>query len=95
MESDCAQLGLTVDMAGIGYMIVLKSSQSIKGLGLSLAHEMVHVRQMAKGIMKDTGNGTKIWAGKEYSKDTLYLDQPWELDAFARQEIILRRAVEE
>ena len=30
----------------------------------------------------------------KYGKKTKYLDMPWELDAFARQEIILRRAIE-
>jgi len=33
------------------YLIVIKPA-SIKSIGLTLAHEMVHVRQMAKGILK-------------------------------------------
>jgi hypothetical protein len=32
--------------------------------------------------------------GRRYTKKTRYLDQPWEQDAFARQEIIVRRAIE-
>jgi len=55
---------------------------------------MVHVKQLAKGTLKPLGSGVNIWAGKKYSKKTKYLDMPWELDAFARQEIILRRAIE-
>lgn len=59
----------------------------------TLAHEMVHVRQMAKGILKITSKGT-FWKGKKYKKSTPYLDLPWERDAFARQEIVFRRAIE-
>ena len=62
-------------------------------LSTTLAHEMVHVRQMAKGILKVTPRGT-FWRGKKYKKSTPYLDQPWERDAFARQEIVFRRAIE-
>jgi len=28
-----------------------------------------------------------------YTKKTEYLDQPWEQDAFAKQELIFRRAI--
>jgi hypothetical protein len=56
---------------------------------------MVHVKQMAKGTLKSTKNGTTIWAGKKYSKKTEYLSMPWEIEAFSRQELILRRAFEE
>ena len=63
-------------------------------VALTLAHEMVHVRQLAKGIMKFLPNGSRMWMGKKYTKKTPYMDQPWELDAFAKQEIILRRAIE-
>ena len=60
----------------------------------TLAHEMVHVRQLAKGLMKFLPNQARIWKGKRYSNKTHYLDQPWELDAFARQEIVFRKAIE-
>lgn len=59
----------------------------------TLAHEMVHVRQMAKGILKITAKGT-WWKGKKYTKSTPYLDCPWEVQAFGMQEIVFRRAIE-
>jgi hypothetical protein len=62
-------------------------------MGVTLAHEMVHVRQMAKGILK-VENGVNYWRGKKYGKKTKYLDMPWEQDAFSKQELIFRRAVE-
>jgi hypothetical protein len=76
------------------YIVVVKPHRNLKEIGFTLAHEMVHVRQMAKGILKSVKNG-HTWAGKRYSNKTKYLDMPWEQDAFARQEIIFRRAIEE
>jgi len=90
-----ANQGSTYNFDAIGsYLIIIKPA-SIKSIGLTLAHEMVHVRQMAKGILKPKANGVNYWAGKRYSNKTKYLDMPWELDAFAQQEILLRRAIDE
>ena len=61
----------------------------------TLAHEMVHVKQLAKGTQKTRKTGSYIWAGKRYSKKTEYLSTPWEIEAFSKQELILRRAFEE
>ena len=96
LEPDCKDLGLTVAMDAIdSFVIVIRSTQSIKQVGLTLAHELVHVRQIAKGFLKTSTRGSHIWAGKRYPEKTPYLSRPWELDAFARQEIIFRRAIEE
>jgi hypothetical protein len=81
------------------YLVLVKPAKrlnktSLLNMATTLAHEMVHVRQLAKGMLKYLPNENKIWMGKRYNKKTKYLDQPWELDAFARQEIILRKAIE-
>jgi len=81
------------------YLVLIKKPKrvtkaSLLDMGTTLAHEMVHVRQLAKGQMKFLPNQSRIWMGKRYSKKTHYLDQPWELDAFARQEILFRKAIE-
>ena len=81
------------------YLVLIKhpkriTKASLLEMGTTLAHEMVHVRQMAKGLMKFLPNQARIWMGKRYNKRTHYLDQPWELDAFARQEIVFRKAIE-
>ena len=81
------------------YLVLIKQSKrvtkaSLLEMGTTLAHEMVHVRQLAKGQMKFLPNQARIWMGKRYNKRTHYLDQPWELDAFARQEILFRKAIE-
>lgn len=88
--------GSTVNLDVIdSYVVIIKPTRNLKDIGLTLAHELVHVKQMSRGILKPQTNGTNIWAGKRYNKKTKYLDQPWELDAFAKQEIILRRALAE
>lgn len=76
------------------YIVVIKPHRRLTDIGVTLAHEMVHVRQMALGMLKTVKNG-HTWCGRRYSNCTPYLDQPWEQDAFARQEIIFRRAIQE
>ena len=81
------------------YLVLIKqprrlSKSSLINMATTLAHEMVHVRQLAKGQLKYLSSQTKIWMGRRYTKKTSYLDQPWEQDAFARQEMLMRRAIE-
>lgn len=89
--------GLTVDLSEMTgcYMVIVKPHRKLKDIGLTLAHEMVHVKQMAKGTLKSTKTGAHLWAGKRYGKQTAYLDRPWEIEAFSKQELILRRVFEE
>jgi hypothetical protein len=72
---------------------VRQTLASTVAMSTTLAHEMVHVRQMAKGILKVTPKGT-FWKGKKYTKSTPYLQLPWEVQAFGMQEIVFRRAIE-
>lgn len=81
------------------YLVLIKPAKrltktSLLSMALTLSHEMVHVRQLAKGQMKFLPKNARMWMGKYYDKNTKYMDQPWELDAFARQEIVLRRAID-
>lgn len=59
----------------------------------TLAHEMVHVKQLAKGQLKyhTQRNGKVVfkWLGKTYKKD--YYDSPWELEAFGRQHLLANK----
>jgi hypothetical protein len=92
--------GATLNMSFADcYLVLIKpvkraTRTGLLNMALTLAHEMVHVRQLAKGQMKFLPKNARLWMGKIYSKKTSYLDQPWELDAFARQEIVFRRAIE-
>lgn len=88
--------GVTVDLGiNLGYMVVIKPHRKLKEIGMTLTHEMVHVKQLARGTLKYRSTGSFIWAGKRYGKKTEYLSRPWEIEAFSKQELILRRAFEE
>jgi hypothetical protein len=88
-------MGSTVNIDALDSYVISIKPASLKSIGLTLAHEMVHVRQLAKGMLKPMGNGVNIWRGKKYTKKTKYLNMPWELDAFSRQEILFRRAIDD
>lgn len=96
-ECDENAHGVTHDFTGMTdcYVVVLKPQRNIYQLGITLAHELVHVRQMAKGQLKTDSHGNTYWMGKKYKDSTKYYDRPWEIAAFAQQELLLRRAVEE
>lgn len=61
----------------------------------TLAHEMVHVKQLLKGVLRVERVNEKdifYWKGKEYPTDgVLYVDRPWELEAYSQQEVLVRR----
>lgn len=85
--------GMTSYLRNFDSIVVLIKPSSLEKMGITLAHEMVHVKQLAKGTLK-TVRGVSYWKGKRYSKRTKYLDQPWEIEAFSKQELIFRRAIQ-
>lgn len=85
--------GCTVPLPGIDSVVVSLTPAKLHDLGITLAHEMVHVKQLAKGTLRSE-NGVNYWRGKRYSSRVRYMNRPWELEAFARQEILFRRAIE-
>jgi hypothetical protein len=94
IDRDLQELGTTMPLTGLGtYLVVLKPVKDMAAFGATLAHELTHVAQFAKGILQLTPRG-KRWKGKYYGRRVPYLDQPWEIQAFAKQELIMRRAIE-
>lgn len=85
--------GQTAYVKSFGSIIVIIKPQPRVRMGITLAHEMVHVKQIAKGLLK-SHKGSSYWRGKKFSKRVKYLDQPWEVEAFSKQELIFRRAIE-
>ena len=75
-----------------GIVVVVRPRNFIE-MGTTLAHEMVHVKQIARGYLK-TINGVNYWMGKRVHGRTKYLNKPWEIEAFSKQELIFRRAIE-
>jgi hypothetical protein len=85
--------GLTSYLTQFEAIVILLKPQSFERLGITLAHEMVHVKQLAKGHLKNV-KGVNYWNGKRYSKRTKYLNMPWEIEAFSKQELLFRRAID-
>jgi predicted SprT family Zn-dependent metalloprotease len=95
LDRELEDLGTTIPLTGIDtYLVVLKPNKDLVFLAATLAHELTHVAQFSKGTLQVARRGKK-WKGKFYPTNHPYLDQPWEVQAFARQEIIMRRALEE
>ena len=94
VDRDLEEQGTTIPLTGIDtFLVVLKPTRDILNLGITLAHELTHVAQFANGTLQLTPKGKK-WKGKFYPMDHPYLDQPWEVQAFARQELVFRRAID-
>lgn len=85
--------GITLPLPELdSYVIALKPAKWYE-LGVTLAHEMIHVKQLAKGVLRSE-KGKRLWRGKRFSKNIHYLDSPWEIEAFSKQELVFRRALE-
>ena len=71
-------------------MMWIDSRLSLDQLFITLAHEIVHVKQYAKGQLKvrttRRGNSIFTWLGKKHTGD--YYDLPWEIEAFSRERVL-------
>lgn len=85
--------GATTNLPGLDSYVIALEPRKLEELGSTLAHEMVHVKQFAKGQLTTTNDGKRFWMGKRVTKRVKYLDQPWEQEAFSRQEILFRKAI--
>lgn len=76
--------------------IELDSRLKLDQLLITLAHEMVHVKQRAKGQLKNhvtrTGREVTLWLGKEYKMD--YYESPWEIEAFSRERLLANKVAQ-
>jgi|TARA_B110000240_G_C13371997_1_gene398607 hypothetical protein len=70
------------------FTIEIDSSMSIRNILITLAHEMVHIKQWAKDEMYEYYNTPKMvrFKGEKMHMDKVdYWDYPWEIEAFGRQ----------
>jgi hypothetical protein len=94
VDRDLEEQGTTIPLTGIDtFLVVIKPTRNLVNLGVTLAHELTHVAQFAQGTLQIAKKG-KLWKGRLYKNNHPYLDQPWEIQAFAKQEIVFRRAIE-
>ena len=78
------------------FLIEMDSKLPHKSALITIAHEMVHVTQLALGRRVDSEDGKTIrWNGELISiEDTHYYDLPWEIDAYGREYGLYDRFVE-
>ena len=62
---------------------------------VTLAHEMVHVKQRVRGEWGQKASGINTWYKKVVPPFTKYWDEPWEIDARAWEKYIANRAIYE
>ena len=71
----------------------------------NIAHEMIHAEQIISGRLQDLGlqildagdsqvlAKVAIWQGETHT-NTMYDDQPWEIEAYAREEQVMKEALQ-
>jgi len=71
------------------FLIEIDAGLSRKQTLLTLAHELVHVKQYVYGELRDSSDGKHVnWRGRNILVDDdnirEYYSSPWEIDAFGR-----------
>lgn len=64
------------------FQLEIKKGLSLYDLISTVCHEMVHVKQYAKGELRYRVQGGQQWKAKAISEKTEYMDLPWEKEAF-------------
>jgi len=70
------------------FTVGIDKNLSKKATLMAIAHEMVHVKQFAKGECKDLYRPAKLtrWKDEYYDTDEIdYWDFPWEIEAYGRE----------
>lgn len=72
--------------------IEVNRSLRLKTLLSTVAHEMVHVKQFARGELYQSSLTAKHrWQGKWINKNPNYWDLPWEIEANGREDGLFAR----
>jgi hypothetical protein len=87
------ELGAVVDVRGYDIYIRIRSTLDKFKLIKTFGHEMVHVKQIAKGQLK-AEERSFLWRGKRYPLTTRYSNRPWEIEAMSKEEILYRQVRE-
>jgi hypothetical protein len=70
--------------------MVIDTAMSIENLIITLAHEMVHVKQYARGQITHGKNlKSKFWMGQKIKSQ--YYDSPWEVEAYSRERVLANK----
>ena len=91
LEKETGAAGMVYPHAANLITMDLDSRLNIDKLIQTIAHEMVHVKQIAKGQL--AYEGKKIfWKGKRFYPNKMsYYDHPWEIDAWRNEKVLASR----
>lgn len=68
------------------FEITVDAGMSKRALLIAIAHEMVHVKQYARGELKYlSSKKLQRFQGKVYNPEFMYWERPWEIEAFGRE----------
>lgn len=67
------------------FEINLERTKRLKTIVFTLGHEFIHVKQFAKGELKDHKRSNKTIFHKMKFEDINYWDSPWEIEAFGKE----------
>jgi hypothetical protein len=75
------------------FEIELDHSACLKDKNLCelIAHEMVHVKQYARGDIKTYRFGRQTWKGKTVLESIPYRKKPWEVEAFSLEKSLAKK----
>ena len=77
------------------FQIEIEKTLSEEDFITAVCHEMVHVKQFARGETKDINMFTKQWQGTDYLSAYTTVDEymslPWEKEAYELQEFLLKK----
>jgi len=83
--------GVCSEVADHDIVIMIDGGLGEADLVQCLAHEMVHVKQIAKGQLQLDSKSNQTWLGQRVN--TVYHERPWEQEAFARERLLASRAL--
>lgn len=68
-----------------GFIITLPR-QDEKDVLITIAHEMIHVKQL---IFEEINDRLSVWKGKFFDREKVnYFDLPWEKEAYQKEEVL-------
>lgn len=95
VQGDCLATD-TINNPPREFDIRINSTQPLKAMLSTVAHELVHVKQFAKGELYDSTVTNKTrWHGQWLKRTPEYWDLPWEIEAYGREVGLFVRWAEE
>ena len=87
LQTESGDLASCIDTEDLNtFEIQLDKDMSLRKKLLSLAHEMVHVKQFTRKELQHSDSINKqLWRGQKYNTKNRYYDLPWEIEAYGRE----------